>query len=287
MTRLRCLASVLLLTSVLYSGIGFTFADRTLASSDRSALDTVIARRNEDTPRKIRPEERNRITAILQVKQDLAKRLGSAAGNVRVVETTRQTWPDGCLGIPDPLALCTQALVPGWRMVAEANGQRFVYRTNLSGSIVKFDQAASQTTQGQGLQPIRLNAQEMPQPLTGNVVFRAIASGGITGRHYATLLLRDGRLVRVPVDAQGWSGEGQVFGRVSRQQIRAFEQLLQQQKFVQFHGWSYPAPAGAADFITITLSSRRGTIQYADIVQEQLPASLRSVIQMWNQMTRV
>jgi hypothetical protein len=71
--------------------------------------------------------------------------------------------------------------------------------------------------------------------------------------------------------------------RISRQEVRQFQRLLEQQQFSQFDRLSYPAPSGAADFFTVTLTSQSGTTRYGDIVQDELPESLRSVILAWNQ----
>jgi hypothetical protein len=59
--------------------------------------------------------------------------------------------------------------------------------------------------------------------------------------------------------------------------------LLDQEQFSQFNQLSYPVPNGAADYITVTLTSRDGTTRYADIAQNQLPEPLKDVIQAWNQ----
>jgi hypothetical protein len=42
-------------------------------------------------------------------------------------------WPDGCLGIP-MRAVCTQAIVPGYRILVRFENQDYEYRTDLQGS---------------------------------------------------------------------------------------------------------------------------------------------------------
>ncbi len=46
-------------------------------------------------------------------------------------------WPDGCLGIYTPDAACTEALVPGYRLVFEAQNQRYEYHCDQDGSYYK------------------------------------------------------------------------------------------------------------------------------------------------------
>ena len=58
---------------------------------------------------------------------DLAKRLGVDPGDISVVSAEEVTWSDGSLGCPQPGMSYTQALVPGSRIVLEANGKRFEY----------------------------------------------------------------------------------------------------------------------------------------------------------------
>lgn len=62
--------------------------------------------------------------------------------------------------------------------------------------------------------------------------------------------------------------------------MQQFQQLLQQ--FAPFNGLN-PAPSGAADYITVTLTSRDGTSRYTDNGYERLPRSLKEVLQAWSQ----
>ncbi|MBD0361968.1 MAG: hypothetical protein ICV55_04175, partial [Coleofasciculus sp. C3-bin4] len=130
---------------------------------------------------------------------------------------------------------------------------------------------------------VPIPSSELQPPLQRNVIFRAIASGGITGRTYETRLMYDGRVIRGLIDPSGTTVQPDI-RKISRQQVRQFQELLEQQRFSQFNQLSYPAPKGAADYISVTLTSQSGTTRYADMIQNQLPPSLRSVIQSWNQL---
>lgn len=39
-------------------------------------------------------------------------------------------WPDGCLGAGDPDMICTQVIVPGWRVLVTLTGVPYEYRTD-------------------------------------------------------------------------------------------------------------------------------------------------------------
>lgn len=68
--------------------------------------------------------------------EHLASTLDIPVDEIRVVSTEAVEWPDGCLGIQHPGMQCTQAIVPGYRIMLEAKGEQFEMRTNESGSQV-------------------------------------------------------------------------------------------------------------------------------------------------------
>ncbi|MEB3210164.1 MAG: hypothetical protein VKL39_02360 [Leptolyngbyaceae bacterium] len=82
------------------------------------------------------------------VKQDIAQETGRSPDTLKIVESARRTWPDGCLGLADEEEICTLSLVPGWLVAVEGEGQRWIYRTNDTGTVVR-QQAAGQI-QAQG-----------------------------------------------------------------------------------------------------------------------------------------
>ncbi len=66
----------------------------------------------------------------------LASILNLPPEEISVVSTEAVEWPDGCLGIQRPGMMCTQAIVPGYRIILKAGGEQFEFRTNESGSQV-------------------------------------------------------------------------------------------------------------------------------------------------------
>lgn len=196
-----------------------------------------------------------------RVRRDLARRIGIPAKDLRVTEAQRQTWKDGCFELAAADELCTQQLVEGWRIVVAHGQQQWVYHTD---------------TQGRSL---RLESNDRPLPR--NVLFRSQSSGGFAGQNYETVLFTDGRMQQKITFVGGKNAPVRAW-RVSPEKVQQFRQLLEHEQFQSFNHKTYPATAGAADFFVVRLSSPAGTVEYADITQDKLPRSLKTIIQAWN-----
>jgi hypothetical protein len=59
---------------------------------------------------------------------DVAQRAGVPVDQVTVISAEEKTFPDGSLGCPVPGMAYTQAIVDGYRIVAEAGGTTYDYR---------------------------------------------------------------------------------------------------------------------------------------------------------------
>jgi hypothetical protein len=138
------------------------------------------------------------------------------------------------------------------------------------------------TVKADKIQPVPIPKDQLPPALDPGVVFREISSGGFAGFVYETVLLNDGRLIRVRIGDANDSERS--VRRVPVEQVKKFENLLAQKKFEKYNNLSYPAPSGAADFITYTLSSQTATTQYNDISQDGLPNKLSAVVKAWNEL---
>ena len=55
---------------------------------------------------------------------------------INLVSSEPVTWRDGCLEVYRPKAMCTDALVDGYRIILDAGGNRLEYHTNLDGTVV-------------------------------------------------------------------------------------------------------------------------------------------------------
>ncbi|MEA5623816.1 hypothetical protein [Nostoc sp. UHCC 0251] len=239
-------------------------------SNERSlrlaSANTPSSNRSNNLPASVR-------NAVLQA---ASKRLQQPTSQLRIVEFQQQTWKDGCLELANADEFCTQALVPGWRVVVGIGEQTLVYHTNQTGSALRLNEKASSSP----LTPVRIPVSELPPPLDQYVVFRQISSGGFAGRTYETVLLKDGQLIRVRIGDANDSERS--VRRVSGQKVQQFVRSLERSKFSKFKNLSYPAPSGSADFITYTLTSQQGTVQYNDISQNNLPKNLQAAVKAWN-----
>ena len=68
---------------------------------------------------------------------DAAKFLEVAESSVVLTRAEQVTWPDGALGCPRPGMSYSQALVPGFRVVARSVERQVVYHTDSRASVVR------------------------------------------------------------------------------------------------------------------------------------------------------
>lgn len=143
--------SALVLTGTLSLGTGLTLLDSAIAAprniSQELADQMVIdySDRVEQTSwRSLLAESNDRVNRIPNAvaeatRQDLSRQAGIPVEKLRITESSRKTWPDGCLGLPKPNQLCTQALVEGWHVKLTDGSQTWVYRTDSKGRVLRLD----------------------------------------------------------------------------------------------------------------------------------------------------
>ncbi len=73
------------------------------------------------------------------VRLDLSRQTGIAARRLRVTESSRQSWPNTCLGLGTSDELCGQMIVEGWRVVVSDGRQFWVYRTDARGKVFRLE----------------------------------------------------------------------------------------------------------------------------------------------------
>jgi len=66
----------------------------------------------------------------------LSQSLNLPPGQITVISAEAVQWPDGCLGVQTLGVMCTQAIVPGYKIILEANGEQYEFHTNVDGSQV-------------------------------------------------------------------------------------------------------------------------------------------------------
>ncbi|BAT54458.1 hypothetical protein NOS3756_34280 [Nostoc sp. NIES-3756] len=219
---------------------------------------------------------------VEQVIADASRRIRSriAVGRRNITQAERVVWSNGCLDLGGAAESCLFAQVPGWRVTVTVGSERLVYHTD-NNSQVRFNRDASTTVGNVDTgEAVPIPESELPPPLDTNVVFREISSGGFAGRTYETTLLNDGRLIRVR--RGDINDSDRTVRRLSRQQFQQFQQLLRRYRG-EFDNLRYPASRNSADYITYTLTSQDGTVEYNDVSQNELPPNLQAVITAWNQ----
>ncbi len=147
-TNQRQVLTAFVLTGILSVTSGMSLLKSATAAPVNSTVETsnVITQntRSGELPRSV-------ANAVIK---DLSRRQGTLPNNIDIVEYAPQTWNNGCLELPKSGELCTQALVPGWRVVASDGRQNVVYHTNRTGRILRVN---SRTT------PNNNNAQKLPE----------------------------------------------------------------------------------------------------------------------------
>ena len=66
----------------------------------------------------------------------LSQSLNLPPGQITLISAEAVQWPDGCLGVQTLGVMCTQAIVPGYKIILEANGKQYEFHTNVDGSQV-------------------------------------------------------------------------------------------------------------------------------------------------------
>ena len=63
----------------------------------------------------------------------LSEKINLPAEQIKFVSSESVDWPNGCLGVQKIGVMCTQAIVPGYKIVLQANGSLYEFHTNKDG----------------------------------------------------------------------------------------------------------------------------------------------------------
>lgn len=66
----------------------------------------------------------------------LSQSLNLPPGQITLISTEAVEWRDGCLGVQNMDVMCTQAIVPGYKIILEGNGKQYEFHTDEDGSVV-------------------------------------------------------------------------------------------------------------------------------------------------------
>ena len=90
-------------------------------------------------------------TAVLdRVTTDAMERTGVAAADLEIIRSESLIFSDGSLGCPKPDVVYTQAPVPGYRVVLDADGQSLDYRVTERGYMMLCQQTGLRVSPGGG-----------------------------------------------------------------------------------------------------------------------------------------
>lgn len=227
-------------------------------------------------------------TIAQTVLADVARRSALTASALKITSADRRNWSDSCLGLGG-LDLCAEVIVPGWQVVVSSRQQQWVYRTDLTGNLVRLDLAASRVV-GRLIQaPGQIPADQLPQPLSESVRFRVISAGGLLNQRTETWLESDGRILQTRTNDKG-EVETKRLRQIKPEAQEQFQQLLQQRQFNRFHQFDYLAPQTVGNLavtpVRVMLSAPQTYIRYADSSQAQLPEDLQQVIRAWENLVQ-
>jgi hypothetical protein len=130
--------TALILTGMLSIGSDFALLKSASAAPRNILPDTAneileVTNKNNDLP----------LPVARAVLRDVSRTQGILPSKLTIVAYNQQTWRDGCLGLPKPDEFCTQALVPGWRVIVSNGSQNWIYHTNSNGRSLRLANSAT------------------------------------------------------------------------------------------------------------------------------------------------
>ncbi|HAT12991.1 MAG TPA: hypothetical protein DCS91_04870, partial [Microcoleaceae bacterium UBA11344] len=70
---------------------------------------------------------------------ELSRLTGIPPARLKVTASSRQSWPNTCLGLASSDELCGQMIVEGWRVVVSDGRHTWVYRTDARGKVFRLE----------------------------------------------------------------------------------------------------------------------------------------------------
>lgn len=78
---------------------------------------------------------------VMTVQQMLMQQLQVDSDAITLMSVEAVEWTDGCLGLGTLNESCLMAIVPGYRVVFEVDGEQYIYRTNRDASSIRLQGA--------------------------------------------------------------------------------------------------------------------------------------------------
>ena len=123
------------LMSFVMVGAASQLASQTAAIGSPLPERLIMAQVNQPRPMTTRLP----VQVAQKVRRDLAQRFNLTLRDLKIVQSSRETWPDSCLGLAAPNERCAMATVEGWRIELTNGQQNWIYRTDLRAQVIKLE----------------------------------------------------------------------------------------------------------------------------------------------------
>jgi hypothetical protein len=236
----------------------------------------ILRRENADRP-VLPPPVANKL--IRRVARDT----NIFANKLRISEVKTANF-DGCLGVYRPQQVCTKILIQGYSVLVTSPDRTYVYNlSNNAGQIAQNDTASG------ARKAIRVSFDFFGGvPNLGSeptLVFRSTTSGDLAGRMTRIDLTTDGKVTRY-TSAPTIRTAPVVIKTLTPEQLKAFQKVLETQRFRNLNGLSYLTSAALADYPTTGYESPDAAMQFIDLEKASLPRSLQGLIKSWDALVK-
>jgi hypothetical protein len=131
------LLGALLVSAGVDQGSALAISAKQPASPPSSSMPVELS---QAAPRPPRPSRQ----IVRQVRRDLAERFNVSRQSLKLIDYSRETWSNGCLGLEAPNERCTGAQVEGWRIEMTDGQQNWIYRTDLTAQMLRPELTAEE-----------------------------------------------------------------------------------------------------------------------------------------------
>jgi hypothetical protein len=244
--------------------------------------------RTDNTGKTLRLEDADKARLPVAVAQKLVQRVAKenrvSVAQLKVTEVRARVF-GGCLGIYRPNQPCTRIGIQGWQAIVRSPQRTWVYHLNSDASRIERNFAASGAKGNVRTAFDNMLNGEQPT-LDATIVFQRTVSGGLAGMMNKVVLTEDGKVTSYsssPLTRQA----PVLLKTLTPKEIKAFKQLLENQRYPNLNGLTYLTDAVLADYPGSMFEAQSGMVQYVDIEPGNLPRSLQNVIRAWDVLTQV
>lgn len=215
-----------------------------------------------------------------QLLKTVAQQVQQPIADLKVLEVQPAVW-NGCLGIFEPGTFCTEIAIAGFRTIISDGQTVWVYHLSEDGTQIAQNSIASGAESRVSTLFMPIESEQVPD-LDTEIIFQSQLSGDLAGSVQITALTADGTLYREQSRViEGEAPTRTVIRQLSAEEVTAFMNVLEQQRFPNLSRMRYLTEAAFADYPTTRLEAPGMSVEYIDLEVESLPVSLRNVIAAW------